>query len=340
VDASVDHGRLEFLDAVRGLAALLVVLQHVLEGFPALRPFLTRFNLGAMGVAAFFLVSGFIIPFSLERANDLLRFWIGRFFRIWPLYLLTLFVVTAGVYLRFATPMPGYAEGVPRTTLVNLTTLQHLLRQPSAIGAYWTLSYETLFYAACSVLFLLRIVKRADFFVPICTALFVVKGAQGGSSFGFTLIFLAFATGMLVCRSTFGEIPRRRAMIVGAIAASAVLATVASHAGRLAIQVDGRESALCDVVSYAAGYALFFTLYALRRGEFPRWLTYLGEISYSVYLVHGMLFAFRLPGGLELHGVLIVGLTALLAPLTYRFVEQPAVAFGRRVAKTRTRITA
>src|SRR5436190_4062549 len=82
-------GRLEFLDTVRGVAALVVALQHTSEQvWPQILGWShTWFRPGEFGVLAFFLCSGFIIPASLEKRGRLGEFWIGRFFRLWPLYL-------------------------------------------------------------------------------------------------------------------------------------------------------------------------------------------------------------------------------------------------------------
>jgi peptidoglycan/LPS O-acetylase OafA/YrhL len=56
-----------FLDAIRGLAAVFVVLIYVLEIDPRSRSFfIEKINFGALGVSAFIVVSGFIIPFSIE----------------------------------------------------------------------------------------------------------------------------------------------------------------------------------------------------------------------------------------------------------------------------------
>lgn len=43
------------------------------------------FDPGIFGVVAFFLVSGYIVPASLERRGDVQAFWIGRLFRLYPL---------------------------------------------------------------------------------------------------------------------------------------------------------------------------------------------------------------------------------------------------------------
>nr|BFE86334.1 hypothetical protein GCM10020093_089350 [Planobispora longispora] len=62
---TADATRLAWLDALRGLGAVAVLLEHALPWFmPQLRPY--WFNLGMYGVLVFFLVSGYIIPVSLE----------------------------------------------------------------------------------------------------------------------------------------------------------------------------------------------------------------------------------------------------------------------------------
>lgn len=84
--------RLAWLDALRGPAALAVALHH--SGWTFLPGVWAevdrRIDVGTWGVFVFFLVSGYIIPASLERRGDLRVFWIGRAFRLLPLLLTAL----------------------------------------------------------------------------------------------------------------------------------------------------------------------------------------------------------------------------------------------------------
>jgi peptidoglycan/LPS O-acetylase OafA/YrhL len=171
VPARVSRGRLEFLDALRGIAALSVAAQHGAElVWPSyLRWSVEVFRPGEFGVFVFFLCSGFIIPASLERYDDVRRFWVSRVFRLYPLY----WAVIGGILVlhlagdRF--PVPG-ALGVGGL-LVNLTMVQDFTGVPLVIGASWTLAYEMCFYLGCSILFLAGVHRRSS---PIAMAMLVV----------------------------------------------------------------------------------------------------------------------------------------------------------------------
>ena len=91
--------RYGFIDTVRGIAACLVMLQHSLYQSGLLGDWpnseLTGFDpnwleLGETGVVAFFLVSGFVIPLSLEKTANFKVFWLHRALRIYPLYIVVL----------------------------------------------------------------------------------------------------------------------------------------------------------------------------------------------------------------------------------------------------------
>ncbi len=84
--------RLGWLDALRGIAALCVVFDHLT--YSVLQPVRDSvyhwFDPGQYGVFVFFLVSGYIVPASLERKGSVRGFWVSRVFRLYPLYLFAL----------------------------------------------------------------------------------------------------------------------------------------------------------------------------------------------------------------------------------------------------------
>jgi peptidoglycan/LPS O-acetylase OafA/YrhL len=147
--------RLAWLDALRGFAALCVVFDHagyyVLTGA---RDWVYQwFDPGQYGVFVFFLVSGYIIPASLERKGSLRGFWISRVFRLYPLYLLA--VVLAWVA---ATNGIGNLKGAQHHPLTSISAW--LLMMPNILvknltvpDVTWTLSFEMVFYLVVAALY-------------------------------------------------------------------------------------------------------------------------------------------------------------------------------------------
>lgn len=175
--ASTRRGRYEFLDALRGVAAMAVVVQHSLElVWPAeFRFSLQRFRPGEFGVVLFFLCSGFIIPASLERHGSQSRFWIGRFFRLYPLYWS---VLAAALVLHFGfgryALSPEYLVHPVRATAVNATMVHDFLNTPLALGQSWSLAYELVFYGLVSALFVAGLHRRSVLFAVAGFALAIV----------------------------------------------------------------------------------------------------------------------------------------------------------------------
>jgi peptidoglycan/LPS O-acetylase OafA/YrhL len=81
--------QLAWLDALRGIAALCVVFDHL--AYLVLQPVRNAvcqwFGPDQYGDFVFFLVSGYIVPASLERTGSIRSFWVSRVFRLYPLYL-------------------------------------------------------------------------------------------------------------------------------------------------------------------------------------------------------------------------------------------------------------
>lgn len=157
-----EGSRLGFLDVLRGVAALSVGFYHLgNQGPVGTGPFWwashTLLNLGSFGVLLFFVVSGFIIPASLERTNSIRDFWISRFFRLFPLF----WIVSLGVVVLYALrwiDLPGYIfSHALKASAANSTMLAHFLGQPFFIGPAWTQPFEMCFYLLTTVFFVTRI---------------------------------------------------------------------------------------------------------------------------------------------------------------------------------------
>lgn len=332
--------RFAFLDAVRAVAALAVVMEHVGELFPTARHFLlSSMNLGRAGVFAFFIVSGFVIPFSLERSNDLRKFWINRFFRLYPLYwvsLLAACVVYALLPLSVKSSMP-FVQRLPGSLEANATMLQDALREPHAVGAYWTLTFELFFYVLLSVLFAMRLNRYTGWLLSAFTLFFGAVAVGAYRPGGTTLFYAVFATGTFffgtwVYRYWSGTVKRPVfGWVGGAFLLSAALAALQAfflHQVKLGpLQMPPPAAA----GGWILGYALFGAFYLMRSARFPQWLLRLGQISYSIYLLQGVLLLLTPIVGVTAGAALTLIGSPALAWFTYHRIEAPAMRVGRRL---------
>jgi peptidoglycan/LPS O-acetylase OafA/YrhL len=154
--------RLAWLDALRGIAALWVVYQHWgSRVFPSVHAVVfSVFDPGLYGVLVFFLISGYIVPASLERTGSVRSFWISRLFRLFPLFAFVI-GITLAFHLAGLPGLRGSNPNVAATALSHLFMLNDLLGEPNFVVVIWTLSYEMVFYLLVTALFVARQHRRS-----------------------------------------------------------------------------------------------------------------------------------------------------------------------------------
>jgi peptidoglycan/LPS O-acetylase OafA/YrhL len=337
--ASVRNGRWEFLDACRGIAALLVLFQHTAERNHGFYAFSSRyFNAGEMGVVTFFLVSGYIIPASLERYGSVIRFWIGRAFRLLPVYWVSFVALLVLEYFR-QTLSSSFLSNPARYILGNLAMMQGILHVPYGFEIYWTLSYEALFYVVCTLLFLTQVLRYSRVWAIVVPSLFLAANVgyalilhRAFSAEKFGVVATAFI-GTLIYRYSVGASKRHDVFVALAIMVPAV---VVANWLRLGVY-SGKGSAvpndpLSGDLSFLLGYVAFGIMFALRARQFPQPLVMLGKISYSVYLWHAIVLR-CLPHSMNvfLQMFLCFTLTLIISVLSFRFIEEPALGIQRRL---------
>ncbi|MFB7662457.1 acyltransferase family protein [Kitasatospora sp. NPDC056138] len=318
-----------WLDALRGVAALLVAVHHF--GLIHLLPYggtiNRKFDLGISAVMLFFLVSGYIVPASLERRGDVRGFWIGR---IYPL-LIVVITVALLVLPRAHSAVPDVVLDHPlRSSLANVLLLHEMLNGPSALGAMWTLCagpprLGSLVLGGLGAV-LLFLNARSTFFESM------------------TILATMFA-GTAVHRIERGQLDRLQGLLCcGFVLVSGVLAGVLYDHGDAFCRTwtSGWEG---FSLPYAAAWATFGLGMLLRDRRFPRVPTWLGAISYSVYVVHIPVLhavdrlipqdAFPHHGpGRFVPALIFLAAVLLLSDLTHRLVELLGQRLGRRLLKT------
>jgi peptidoglycan/LPS O-acetylase OafA/YrhL len=339
-----DANRLTWLDAARGIAVAAVAGMHLGDrAFPALQELNVQLvNPGMFGVVLFFLVSGFVIPLTLEHKNSLKAFAIARFFRLFPLYWFSFGLVLALAYLRVGHLPTQFLAGMPSTIWWNVTMVQGWFGVPDAIGLYWTLGYEIAFYVTVALLVTVGLHRRIDWIVLVASGYLIVRGIAIPLLDQHSYYFppfnwgATFLVGTLCYRGWSGALPWRRvfalsALFLGAVVGSYELTSARGHLETLPAGEDPTTwlSPQAGFRGFVLAYATFAILLLTQPVGRLRPLVWLGRISYSVYLLHGVVLQVPLP--LAPPGAFVVRLLVLfpLSILSYRYIEQPAIHLGR-----------
>lgn len=323
--------RLAELDALRGLAALAVVLFHYTVQAPKVVPAIETVVVGVpwgfYGVHLFFAISGFVIFMTLERTRSSADFAFSRFSRLFPAYWAAIALTTFAEWLLGQGALIRSAQEIA----INLTMLQGFVYVPPVDGAYWSLTVELAFYLCMWALWRARLLHRIE---PILCAWITLRLAwlmfpqlpTLGSKLLLVDHIAFFAVGIAAYRVRAG-VRRWRdqapVLLVGLISTA---------------MIDGSEVALV----YAACIAVFAALVAGGTGFLGApVLVWLGALSYPLYLVHqnvGYAVIAALEGiGLPAWAatVLAIAVALGLAQLIHDFVETPAMRFLRGYWKGR-----
>lgn len=314
--------RIEIVEPLRGLASLAVAWYHFTNG-GSLLPEGSWIRASGQycwaGVEVFFVISGFIIPYSLwcggyHLRSDFGRFVAKRVIRLDPPYLVSIAIILALGYV--SAMAPGFA-GKPMSVsapqlFAHLGYLNAFLGYAWLSPVFWTLAIEFQFYLLMAVVFaafasrsvLIRLTALATFIASS----FVIRQPEFVFSYGGL-----FSVGILTFQKRVG---------LWATPQYLALLSIASLATGYTLEP------LIGVVGAATSLIICFVNLKKRTP-----IAFLGAVSYSLYLLHvpiggrvvnlGARFAHNLP-------LQIVVLAAALATsyfaawLMYRFVERPA----------------
>jgi peptidoglycan/LPS O-acetylase OafA/YrhL len=154
--------RLAWLDALRGIAALCVVYAHFgTRVLPSVHTAVySFFDPGLYGVLVFFMISGYIVPASLERKGSVRTFWLSRLFRLFPLFVFAIAAVLLLHGLGWAS-LRGTSNNVTASVFAHMFMLNDLLGGSDIIVVLWTLSYEMVFYLLLTALFTVGLHRRS-----------------------------------------------------------------------------------------------------------------------------------------------------------------------------------
>jgi peptidoglycan/LPS O-acetylase OafA/YrhL len=354
------------LDALRFLAFVCVFCFHRMDYVPTdaiHNPWLFNFSTaGAFGVPVFFLLSAFLITALLLREYTassrihIKAFYVRRILRIWPLY----FFAFYGLVL-LAHFLPDVGPRTPSSWLAfslfvgNWYILRHgWIAGP--VDPLWSISVEEQFYIVIPLFVAFggkRVLKITSVLLLAIAYVVILRYAlhpSPGDNGEWTNSFVHsqfFAAGTLIALLLRGRLPQLRLPIrlSGiALALSCWLIAVLTFGVKSWDAHPTPTGALAGWLLVLAGcIILFLSLFGVSEKFIPRWLAYLGRISYGLYVYHSLILhlvftqgskvltsltgLLHLPSSLRpaLGTTIVLVATILVAHFSYQFFERPFI---------------
>jgi peptidoglycan/LPS O-acetylase OafA/YrhL len=311
-------GKIYSIQYLRGLAALGVVFCHYGAGISSM------FAFGQAGVYVFFMISGFIIVYSLQsedyKPRDFLRFMLKRSIRIdLPYYAV---ILLSFLVLYVLSLVPGFhghtLSFIPGQFLAHLLYVVPFSGYTFYNNVFWTLGVEVQFYLLVGALYF---VFRTELWQMLFIILFSLS-CKIVLKQGYNLVFTYgpfFAAGMAL-------IPfYKRRTATDAILPLLILAVIYY---RFNIGVG--------LLITAASLIVLYTKVVIKP------LYMLGEISYSLYLIHGLVFIIvagcikRVDGNFYEHQYIYiyaeVAIAIAAACIFNLLIEKPSQRLSKKVA--------
>jgi peptidoglycan/LPS O-acetylase OafA/YrhL len=344
--------RQESVEILRGLAAFSVLWFHLTNGGTA--SFLPSGTLlkasgayGYLGVQLFFVISGFIIPYSLSLRRyqvviDGLGFLCRRIVRIEPAYLVSaVFVVVlqqvASAFTGSHAAMPASGLGLASSLALHFAYLAPWFNVPWLSAVYWSLAIEFQYYIAMLVFSpLLLSARRINVYTfLLATAAFPLAVHDGRHSYQLT----RWADTLFPFLPLFGLgfvrfLAFRRLLNLVELSSWAVI-----FFGLSWFVLDHRQA-------FAAAFAFAFLFLPLSK-PVPV-LSFLGTISYSLFLIHGPIGDRVINLAVRLTPTIIVQLVAIPLAIVasifaaycfWRVIEKPSANLSKSIGSIRGHLT-
>lgn len=353
--------KLNYIDSIRGIAVLFVILVHTSQGVNLSHSPIVKLicDYGQMGVQLFFVASAYTLCLSSEKrdreSHRHLKFAIRRYFRIAPLYylgILIYFLIRTGMNMLLSKEHP-IPEVYTFPNIFSNIIFVHGFYEPAnntIVPGGWSIGTEMAFYAIFPFLF-----SIARFYLKSVknTILFLLTGII----LCYTTMFILYLNGFSVMKEIFLYFNLLNQLPV-------FLIGISYYFLRENLKLNWNHSydflyfllfTFLSLFLFSKNYNFIFTITAafsfvflleiFRNHQFLnlKLLVRAGQVSYSMYLLHFIFASFLTPilipkiniasqiGSLLLFYAFSVTLTFIFALFTEKIIEKPGMNLGRKI---------
>jgi len=339
-------------DLIRIVSAALVIINHSVAHLDLQTPFLFKMVQQFQRVPMFFVMSGYLLSASFERNNNLKNYFTNRLLRIYPalwaclIFTVVVFALIGRVNFFNSETLPWFFS-----QMLGIIYTPHFLLNfgfGSYNGSLWTILVELQFYIALPIIYFLSTLfskkflkeKTSDLYFYFLFALSVLLAiclklyfpSDGLESKVEKVIRYTFLPHIYIFMS--GILLQRLKIYKSDFVFGKGLYWAAAYLLFVYLVPD---SAFKAVIAMMVLAVFTISIAYSKPGIATKFLNN-RDISYGVYLYHGMLLTLLVQFNMKGSGyylLLVAVVTFILACLSYKFVELPAMSLAKKKNKTR-----
>tara|TARA_A200000159_G_C7338693_1_gene346242 strand:- start:84 stop:1073 length:990 start_codon:yes stop_codon:yes gene_type:complete len=317
----MEKNRLLELDAIRGVAALAVVIYHYFKRYNDIyghEYLLVEWaSLGKYGVQLFFMVSGFVIYLTLNRVEKPADFLVSRFSRLYPTFWFSAILTFSVVFIW---GLPGREVSIDQA-IMNVFMFHQYMGIKHIDGVYWTLTIELTFYFWMFTFFVTGLLKYAEYLFALIILISILESRGVVEISGlvnkiFIVQYLSYFLAGICFYKILNEVESKITYVVLFLCLVSTLFLFSKV-----------------VFIITSVFYLFFYLAISGKLRFLTFkpLIFLGEISYSLYLLHQNI-GYVIINELYTYGInpilsisVAICVSIVLAYFTTKYVEKPSL---------------
>ena len=327
------RGNTNYLTAIRGFACLLVIIAHILSGMPYIG--INVAGTGKIGVWLFFILSAFLLTIQWldkkeVKKGDVIKFYIKRFFRIFPCYIVVLITAFLIKYIP------------------NIETLIKHIFLLEGIGHFWTIPVEFIFYLIIPlIIFIMFKIKNKKLSTAFLILLFIITALISPytqsieNSINLRWYFPVFIMGMLTAiifkKNEQKELkPKIICDIVVLIVLIMMLISV-PYIRNIIFKIPPDNYLQNKYLFFGLGWSII--ILAIQNSKYivnilnkSKVLIYVGKISFPLYLVHYIVLSkISSDTNIIVKFIIVFLISFIISIIMNKLIEQPMIKLSKKI---------
>lgn len=325
----------DYLTAIRGLACLIVIVAHILASVPSIG--INVSGCGKIGVWLFFILSAFLLTIQWLNKKDIkikevIKFYIKRFFRIFPCYIVILLVAL------FINYIPDV-----KTLIKHIFLLE-------GMGHFWTIPVEFVFYLIIPIIMFIVFKIRNEklsmgFLIVLCivTAIISPYTQSIENSINIRWYLPVFIIGMItsIIYRKLEQKKREPKLFFDIVVLIVLIIMIISvpYFRNLLFKIPPDSYLQNKYIFFGIGWSII--ILAIQNSKYiinvlnkAKIFIYIGKISFPLYLVHYIILSkISVEANILVKFVLVFLISFIISIIMNKLIELPMIKFAKQINK-------